>query len=67
LNDTFKAGLTVDGKIGPRTISAIESALGGKTGSTEKSTTTTTTTGGGATGGTGATEPAAGTGEGGSF
>jgi len=67
LNDTFKAGLTVDGKIGPKTISAIESALGGKTGSTEKSTTTTTTTGGGATGGTGATEPAAGTGEGGSF
>ena len=65
LNDTFKAGLTVDGKIGPKTISAIESALGGKTGSAE--TSKTTTTGGGATGGTGATEPAAGTGEGGSF
>jgi hypothetical protein len=31
LNDTFKAGLTVDGKLGSKTIAAIENALKGKT------------------------------------
>ena len=34
LNDTFKAGLTVDGKLGPKTIAAIENALKGNTSST---------------------------------